>query len=112
MKIILLTIPYVMASSATGFEEHANALLDKTDIIASTPHALEALVDPYPGNGEDNAHEPQSIIGLLQKQLQGEASQAWELACIPRAWKVPILDDGTEVAIPFLKHTLPPITVP
>ena len=112
MKIILLTIPYVMASSATGFEEHAIALLDKTDIIASTPHALEALVDPYPGNGEDNAHEPQSIIGLLQKQLQGEASQAWELACIPRAWKVPILDDGTEVSTPFLKYTLPPITVP
>ncbi|MCJ1429950.1 hypothetical protein MMC29_007865, partial [Sticta canariensis] len=112
VKIILLTIPYVMASSATGFEEHANALLDKTDIIASTPHALEALVDPYPGNGEDNAHEPQSIIGLLQKQLQGEASQAWELACIPRAWKVPILDDGTEVSIPFLKYPLPPITVP
>lgn len=112
MKIILLTIPYVMASSATGFEEHASALLDKTDIIASTPHALEALVDPYPGNGEDNAHEPQSIIGLLQKQLQGEAGQAWALACIPRAWKVPAIDNGADVATAFLKHTLPLITVP
>lgn len=112
MKIILLTIPYVMASSATGFEEHANALLDKTDIIASTLHALEALVDPYPGNGEDSTHEPQSIIGLLQKQLQGEAGQAWQLACIPRAWKVPVMDDGAEVAIASLKHTLPSIIVP
>ena len=111
MKIILLTIPYVMGSSATGFEEHANALLDKTDIIASTPHALEALVDPYPGNGDDGAREPQSIISLLQRQLQGEAGRAWELACIPRAWKLPVIDDEAEVAISSLKHKLPPITI-
>ena len=59
VKIILLTIPYTMASSATGFHQQAVALLDKTDIIASTPHALEALVNPYPAPGNDEAQEPQ-----------------------------------------------------
>ena len=101
-----------MASSATGFESHALALLDKTDIIASTPHALEALVDPYPGNGQENGHEAQSIIALLQRQLQGEAGKAWELACIPRAWKVPKEADGKVPLASSTKHTLPDINVP
>ena len=95
-----------MASSATGFEERALALLDKTDIIASTPHALEALVNPYPENDEGDSQEPQSIINLLQKQLQAEAGQSWKLACIPRPWKV------TNVSAAFKKHTLPEIKVP
>lgn len=100
-----------MASSAIGFSEHALALLDKTDIIASTPHALEALVDPYPGNGEDRTHEPQSVIGLLQKQLQVEAGQSWELACIPRPWKM-ATEEKIEAAEEPPKHTLPVINVP
>ena len=101
-----------MASSATGFEEHALALLDKTEVIASTPHALEALVDPYPGNGEDGAHEPQSIIGLLQKQLQNEAGQSWDLACIPRTWKIITGEDGANTSLESPKHALPLINVP
>lgn len=105
-----------MASSAAGFEEHANALLEKTDVIASTPHALEALVDPYPGSGDNNAHEPQSVIGLLQNQLQGEASQGWELACIPRPWKVMAAEDETGAQAgaqaESTKHALPQIIVP
>ena len=112
VKIILLTIPYIMASSATGFENHALALLDKTDIIASTPHALETLVDPYPGNGQENAHEAQSIIAILQKQLQGEAEKSWELACLPRAWKIPKDEDGTDTLATPTKHPLPEIHVP
>lgn len=101
-----------MASSATGFEEQTLALLDKTDIIASTPHTLEALVDPYPGNGEDNAHEPQSVIALLQKQLQGEAGQAWELACLPRAWRITPEEDGVDTLATATKHVLPQVNVP
>jgi nuclear cap-binding protein subunit 1 len=101
-----------MASSATGFEEHALALLDKTDIIASTPHAIEALVDPYPGNGEESFHEPQSVIGLLQKQLQTEAGQSWQLACIPRAWKVAKAEGPEAAPTDGPKHALPPIEVP
>jgi nuclear cap-binding protein subunit 1 len=98
-----------MASSATGSEEHALALLERTDIIASTPHALEALVDPYPGTDEANVHEPQSIISLLQRQLQAESTQGWSLTCIPRPWK------GLELSQPLEdapKHTLPDVNVP
>ena len=102
-----------MASSATGCEEPALALLEKTDIIASTPHALEALVDPYPGNGEHEPHEPQSLIGLVQKQLQIEAGQAWPLSCIPRAWKVSSEENsGVDAVSTATKHRLPPIAVP
>lgn len=112
VKIILLTIPYIMASSANGLEERALALLDKTDIIASTPHALEALVNPYPGNDEGDAQEPQSIINLLQKQLQGEAGQSWKLACIPRPWNVTKEDDTTDASVASKKHPLPQIKIP
>lgn len=108
MKIILLTIAYVMASSATGFHDRALALLEKTDIIASTPHSLEALVDPYPGNEEVNSHEPQSVIKLLQSQLQEEASSTWKLTCIPRPW---ISSDSTTLDT-AQKHDLPSISVP
>ena len=98
-----------MASSATGLEEQALSLLEKTDIIASTPHTLEALVDPYPGNEEVNSHEPQSIIGLLQRQLQAESGCNWELACIPRPWKnLETSDLSTEIT----KHAIPEISVP
>lgn len=111
VKIILLTIPYVMASSASGFETQANNLLEKTDIIASAPHALEALVDPYPGSADEAGHEAQSIIGLLQKQLQAEAVQSWQLACLPRPWRNLPVKDEEETATPT-KHALPPINVP
>ena len=102
-----------MASSATGFEEQAIALLEKTDIIASTPHTLEALVNPYPGNDEEDAQEPQSIISLLQRQLQGESQQVWKLACIPRPWDI-IKKEEDDVDAPAIatKHALPQITVP
>ena len=101
-----------MASSATGFEEQALALLEKTDIIASTPHALEALVDPYPGNEEMNVHDPQSMLGLLQKQLQKEADHAWVLSCIPRPWKVSASDNGVDPLKSAPKHAIPSIDVP
>jgi len=98
-----------MASSATGLEEQALALLEKTDIIASTPHTLEALVDPYPGNEEVNTHEPQSVIGLLQRQLQAESGRNWELACIPRPWQIL---ETSEPSTEASKHAIPEISVP
>ncbi|KAI9762309.1 MAG: Mitochondrial Translation Optimization [Chaenotheca gracillima] len=112
VKIILFTIPYVMSSSATGLEDMASALLDKTDIIASTPHALEALVDPYPGGGDERPAEAASIISILQKQLQSEAQHGWELSCLPRAWKIPPDEDGSDPLVAATKHALPAITVP
>ncbi|THC90214.1 hypothetical protein EYZ11_010328 [Aspergillus tanneri] len=80
VKIILFTIPYVMASPAAGCESLAAALLEKTDIIASTPHALVDLVNPF--GPVDGNPDVQSIISLLQSQLQQEASRGWELVYI------------------------------
>ena len=111
VKIILLTIPYIMASSATRFHDHAIALLDKTDVIASNPHSLEALADPYPDSSEEG-RQPQSIISLLQKQLQGEGSQGWTLACISRTWKALPVNEVTEGETKETEHILPTITVP
>lgn len=86
VKIILFTIPYVMASPATGFESQASALLEKTDIIASTPHALVDLVNTFSPEENEAAAGP-SVISLLQSQLQAEATRGWELKCLPRPWR-------------------------
>ena len=114
VKIILLTIPYIMSTAPTKWQQKAAELMDKTDIIASEPHALQALIDPYhPEPGETSPTASMSLIGLLQKQLQSEANNAWALPCLPRPWKMPLeeveqqtkLDEAT-------KHALPPIKVP
>ena len=129
VKIILLTIPYVLASSATGWEEQVLALLDKTDIITSTPHPLEPLVNPYPM--DEKARESQNvcsllslsfpnladgfgsqIIGLLQKQLQREQSQEWAVKCIPRPWKMPLDENGADPLATAKKHPFPSIDIP
>ena len=75
-----------MASSATDNQDKAASMVENTDIIASEPHVLQALVDPYPGNGKEEATSPTGVLMLLQKQLQNEASTGWELACLPRPW--------------------------
>jgi nuclear cap-binding protein subunit 1 len=113
VKIILLTIPYIMAAAPGQWDQRAAELMDKTDIIASEPHALQALIDPYHPEDKDSPTATQSLIGLLQKQLQAESSNGWQLACLPRPWKFPIeeieqqqkLDEAT-------KHDLPAIKVP
>jgi len=112
VKVILFTIPYIMASSASESQEQAAGLLDKTEVLAGTPSPLEALVDPYPGNGVDEATEPTSVIGLLQKQLQNEAANGWVLACIPRPWKMLPGTDDEDPFVASTKHTLPPINIP
>lgn len=105
-----------MASPATGFEAQASALLEKTDIIASTPHALVDLVNPF-SSEEGQPVTLESVIGLLQRQLQAEASRNWELVCLPRPWKNTVpQQDGEEgepkPLDPGTKHAFPQITVP
>ena len=116
VKIILLTIPYIMASSGLEFHRKAIELLDKTDVIASTPHTLEALVNPLPGDGSQETQEPQPVVGLLQKQLQKEAEQEWRLACISRPWETakddPKDEDGMDGSTVPMKHSFPSVTVP
>jgi nuclear cap-binding protein subunit 1 len=113
VKIILFTIPYIMTSSAAENEFQASALLEKTDIIASTPHPLVALVDPFVTD-EEKPEPIQSVVSLLQTQLQDEASKGWELVCIPRPWKTPREDenDGTDPFDSMTKHPFPEVTIP
>ncbi|POR36448.1 Nuclear cap-binding protein subunit 1 [Tolypocladium paradoxum] len=114
VKIILLTIPYAMVSAPGQFQQKAADLMDKTDIIASEPHALQALVDPYPAEGKDQspAASP-SLCMLLQKQLQSEASKNWELACLPRPWQLPLEEiEAQDKLANAPKHALPAVTVP
>lgn len=114
VKIILLTIPYIMASAPTQGQQKAADLMDKTDVIASEPHALQVLIDPYHGEkGEDSPAANASLIGLLQKQLQNEATSGWELSCLPRPWKLPLEDiEQQEKMDSAQKHPLPTIAIP
>ncbi|KAJ6785434.1 hypothetical protein PWT90_10319 [Aphanocladium album] len=114
VKIILLTIPYVMVAAPGEFRQKAAELMDKTDIIASEPHALHALVDPYhTKSGEESPTASASVLVLLQKQLQAEAARDWELSCLPRPWQMP-LDDAElqEKLKDARKHAIPAISIP
>ncbi|KAL4766915.1 MIF4G like-domain-containing protein [Aspergillus nidulans var. acristatus] len=112
VKIILYTIPYVMASPVSGFESQALGLLEKTDIIASTPHTLVDLANPFGPDSQKSATVP-SVISLLQSQLQAEASRNWELECLPRPWaNVREGDEEPKRLEEGPKHVLPDITIP
>ena len=68
IKIILLTIPYVMVTGSSRWQQKAHELLEKTDTIASEPHVLQPLLDPYqPLTGEKSPASSMSFIQLLQK---------------------------------------------
>jgi nuclear cap-binding protein subunit 1 len=75
-----------MASSASGLEDKARELLEKTEIIASVQHPLEFLAEPFIGEGEDKPFGYMSALELLQKQLLREAELGWQLSCIPRVY--------------------------
>lgn len=115
VKIILLTIPYVIASSpGQDTQQKAAELMDKTDVIASEPHALQVLIDPHHADkGDESPTANSSLIGVLQKQLQNEAANGWELSCLPRPWKMPLEEiDLQEKMESAPKHALPAITIP
>jgi nuclear cap-binding protein subunit 1 len=52
------------------------------------------------------------LISLLQKQLQGESTRDWELACIPRAWKIQPQEDGSNPLELAPKHSFPSVVLP
>ncbi|KAH8881520.1 hypothetical protein GQ53DRAFT_512040 [Thozetella sp. PMI_491] len=115
VKIILLTLPYIMSTApAERWQQKAADLMDKTEIIASEPHTLQSLVDPYhPESGEESPIGSTSLIALLQKQLQAEASNGWELACLPRPWEFPMEDIEQRSKLKEAPlHALPTITIP
>lgn len=126
VKIILITIPYLLAATTDGSLQHKAAeLLEKTEIVASAAHPLESLVDPYStADQEERPMMCQSIIALLQRQLQDEATNGWPLKCIPRPYlpdHKPAQNGDAEVegemkvdgeAKPFTKHAFPAVDVP
>ena len=101
-----------MASSAKGFESQASGLLDRTDVIASTPHTLESLVDPFYSGETDQPPAPQGALGLLQKLLQEESNNGWELACLPRPWKMSPPEGEEDPLASATKQTLPKVNMP
>lgn len=115
VKIILLTVPYVISTGAPGVLESATAILEKTEIVASASHVLEAMVEQYPGAGGNIDERPfgyQSVIGFLQKQLQSEAENDWKLSFIPKAYKPVKRENGSEESKESTKHDFPVIAVP
>ena len=98
-----------MASPATGLGERVAALLEKTDIVASTPHSLDAMVNLFFKDDGSGKHRPQSVIGLLQRSLQVEATEGWQLTCVPKPWKnMSILNEVQEGT----RHALPEMSMP
>ncbi|RCI08094.1 hypothetical protein L249_6278 [Ophiocordyceps polyrhachis-furcata BCC 54312] len=114
VKIILLTIPYAVAAAPGKFQQKAADLMEKTDIIASEPHALQESVDPFHPEGRDASPTASSnLVMLLQKQLQAEAAKNWELACLPRPWQFALEDiEMQDKLAEAPKHALPAVNVP
>lgn len=127
VKIILLTVPYLIASSAPGpvtvdLQQRIGELLQKTEVIASAAHGFESYIDPYPmANDEDEKPIAcQSVISLLQRQISEEAMENWPLKCISRVYvpkenKATANGDSEEVNVEakeYTKHGFPSINVP
>lgn len=88
--------------------------MEKTEIIAAEPHALQALIEPYhPESGDENQQQTQSLMSMLQTQLQAEANSGWTLSCLPRPWEFPLKDVEQQSKISNApKHALPTIKIP
>ncbi|KAK1760485.1 MIF4G like-domain-containing protein [Echria macrotheca] len=114
VKIILLTLPYIMVAAPGQWAQKAADLMEKTDIIASEPHALQTLIEPYHAEGSEETMNPStSIIKLLQTQLQVEANSGWGLSFLPRPWEFPAGDaEQQEKLNNATKHALPTIPIP
>lgn len=106
--MILLNLPYVMANSKNPADaQHAAKTLDKTEIVSSTPHALESSIKPWIQPDPDNIDQGASLLGLLQRQISQESARGWQVTCISRIWQ-PL--DGFEASSDLVaKMDLPTI---
>ena len=98
-----------MATNAEACKDQALSILDKTEVISSTPHVLYALASPMPIKNDDS-QDSFSFIGQLQKQLQSEADGGWRLACVPRPWNPMEGFNAADETSP--KQSLPEIRIP
>lgn len=87
VKIIILTIPYTMASSANDMEKLASTLLEETSVLTTVAHPLEVLIDPHPSLEANGTTSSSSALALLQGHMEQEAQNGWPLASLPRPWR-------------------------
>ena len=101
-----------MAAAPGRYAQQAAELMEKTDVIASEPHSLQALINPsFPEAGEETP--PASVMGMLQQQLQAESANNWPLKCVPRPWEMPLEAVETQEQLDGAqKHELPAIAIP
>lgn len=78
----MLTIPYLLAWNP-DCKDKASELLEKTAIVATAPHEVDAAVVPYLDQVQGTPKSP-GILSLLQEQLQREQEHGFELRSIPR----------------------------
>ncbi|KAF2750353.1 hypothetical protein M011DRAFT_418250 [Sporormia fimetaria CBS 119925] len=111
VKIILLTIPYTLVSGGSRFHEHAQKILEKTEIVANNMLPMEGLIHTYANPGEDGEMPMayHSVIGLLQNQLTREAEAGWTLSFIRPFLAFPA--EAVKVTEPK-SHSLPAFTIP
>ncbi|KAB8349628.1 hypothetical protein FH972_023647 [Carpinus fangiana] len=114
VKIIMLTIPYVLVWNP-DCSQKASDLLEKTAIVASAPHEVEAAVVPYLDQEQGTPSCP-GILSLLQEQLQSESQKGFELKFIPRFTTSKRRNsmegaNGTDGETPK-SHAFPTVTIP
>lgn len=102
-----------MASAPAENKEKAAELMGKTEIIASEPHALQEMVEPYHAEAGEEMEASPSLYMLLQKQLQNEADDDWKLSFLPRPWEMPLEHvELQDKIVNAQKHALPAIKIP
>ena len=111
VKIILLTIPYIMVSNAAGLEDKVREWLERTEIIAQQEHKFQWHVDPWPLN-KDAGKEFENVLAFLQEQLREEQRRHWPLSCIPRLYDPPVAGNGVDRGSTKAKLPLPSIKLP
>lgn len=70
------------------------------------------MVDPYPSleAGAPPSHE--NVLSLLQKHMEQESNNNWDLSCLPRPWKGVAAASEEDLLATAQKHPFPAIELP
>ncbi|KAF8472506.1 MIF4G like-domain-containing protein [Kalaharituber pfeilii] len=106
-SIIMITLPYIIASSADNESqrEMAAKILGRTAALSQISDSLQYLLRPFSGEGDVSIGEP--AIKLLQQQLENEAAREWPLSALPRPWEA--FKSELDAA---RKYTFPDLAIP
>ena len=115
-KIILLTIPFIIAAPATNREQvikKASEILNKTEVIAAAPPSADDAISPFVSIEGEEAPQVQSALKLLQLQLRNEEQKQWDLRFLPSFFRDPSsenLIDGMDEG--RRKYAFPAVEIP